>query len=264
MKATNCFNQSISIAIVFIVLFSCKKDQYHLYNKEAFIQFGPEVGKIYFSSAIYLDSLKRFTFYYEANDIKQDTVFFDLYTIGRVSNTDRTVKIEQEQIPNEENAIPNVHYKAFDDNSLSSLYTIKAGSVHLRIPVILLRDPSLKTKTVQLQLKVVENNHFKLGEKSLIWRKITYTDRLIQPSNWDGWKGWIRINFIGQYSVTKHAFMIHSTQQKWDDDFFAYLERNYAVLTHWVSTLRVALIEYNNAHPGAPLTDEFGRLITFP
>ncbi|MCY1560359.1 hypothetical protein D9M68_974870 [compost metagenome] len=58
--------------------------------------------------------------------------------------------------------------------------------------------------------------------------------------------------------------MINSTGQKWDQDFMVGLPSDYAYLQYWTGALKIALVNYNNAHPGNPLRDENGELVLFP
>lgn len=247
--------------IAILALVSCKKDQYYLYNDIARIQFGPDPTRIYTPSFNLADTLKPFTFYYDAPAVTQDTVFFDIYAIGGTAKNDRTFSLEQEQVANTTNAVPGTQYVAFGDARVSKFYVIKAGTVHTRVPVILLRDVSLKTTTPVLKFKVVPNDNFQAGEMNNLWRKVTFTDRLSQPAAWNA--SAVQY-YYGKYSVTKHKFMIDTTGEKWDQDFMNSLPSDYALLQYWIGVLKIALINYNNANPGAPLRDEFGELVVFP
>lgn len=240
---------------------SCKKDQYYLFNDTARIQFGPEPGRIYTTSFNFADTVKRHTFFYDEPSVTQDTVYFDIYAIGGISGKDRAFKLQQEQLPGVDNAVAGVHYKDFNSNELLALYTIKAGAVHARVPVIFLRSAELKNKTVELKFNVVSNEHFGTGEKNLLWRKAIVTDRLSQPSSWDARYTQF---YLGKYSTVKHAFMIEKTGQKWDAEFLTYLLSAFAELGYWVNECKTALINYNNANPGNHLKDEFGEFVQFP
>lgn len=249
----------IMIAVAVLTMASCKKDQYYLYNDIARIQFGPDVSLIYNANSVLADTLKPYTFYYSAPSVTQDTVFFDIYAVGGVSKTDRAFTLEQEQLPNTNNAVPGKHYIAFNDPGVSKLYVIKAGTVHTRVPVVLLRDISLKTTTPVLKLNVVANDIFQLGEVKNLWRKIEMTDRLSRPAAWtDSYATY----YYGAYSVVKHAFMIEVTGKKWDQTFISTLAIDEQA--YYVSVIKTALINYNNAHPGNPLKDDNGQLVIFP
>lgn len=243
------------------VIASCKKDQYYVYNDVSRMQFGPELSRIYTASYDFADTFKRQTFYYYDNTVKEDTVFFDIYAIGGVRDVDRTFALEQEQVANATNAIAGKQYVDFKDPRATKNFVIKAGAIHTRVPIILLRDPSLKTTTPVLKIKVATNDNFQLGEASKLWRKIEFTDRLSQPGKWTAS---FTQYYFGKYSVAKHAFLIEATQQKWDDAFIDELYAVGGLMTVYQIKAKMALTEYNNVHPGSPLTDEFGELVAFP
>lgn len=251
----------VCMAVVLLSAYACKKDQYYLYNDKARIQFGPEESRIYTASYNLADTTKSYTFFYEDTNVKEDTVYFDIYAVGGVSKSDRSFTLQQEQVAGAVNAEPGKHYVAFNDPKATKHYVIKANTVHTKVPVIMLRDPSLKTTTVTLKLNVVPDQNFLSGEVSNLWRKVIFTDRLSQPAAWNA--SAVQY-YYGKYSVVKHEFMINSTGKKWDQDFMQPLPSNYAELQYWIGKLKIALVEYNSAHPGNPLRDENGELVLFP
>jgi hypothetical protein len=249
----------LSILII-LALTSCF-DEYTTYSGDNYIQFGPELSRIYTASYNYLDTTKLYSFFYYPATKTQDTVWFDIYSMGEVSGQDRPFVLEQEMLTGVENAVSGTHYKAFGDPSVSGKYVIKAGTSNTRVPVVLLRNASLKAKEYILRLKVIENENFKPGEKALLWRKVIFSDKLSQPAAWNA----SAIQYYwGKYSTVKHTFMIEKTGEKWDQDFMVGLPSNYALLTYWRVKLKTFLAEYNAAHPGSPLKDEFGELVVFP
>jgi len=246
--------------LLFLMATSCV-DEYSKYEGENYIQFGPELSRIYSTSYNYTDTTKLYSFYYFPASRVQDTVYFDVYAIGEVTLADRPFTLEQEMVANVENAVSGTHFKAFNDASVSGKYVIKAGTSNTRVPIVLLRNSTLKQKEVVLKFKVVENQNFKPGEKALTWRKIIYSDKLSQPAAWNA----SAIQYYwGKYSTVKHAFMIEKTGEKWDQDFMVGLPSNYALLTYWRTKLKTILAEYNAANPGNLLKDEFGEVVTFP
>ncbi|MGE8428601.1 MAG: DUF4843 domain-containing protein [Sphingobacterium sp.] len=249
------------LPVFILMFFSCAKDQYYIFNDEARIQFGPPIVPRGTTVSEYQDTLKGATFYYDDQKVIKDTIYFDIYTIGKLATTARNYSIEQINLPNVDNAVPGKHYIAFDDPSLSNAYRIAGDSVHARVPIVILRDPELKQKTINLGFQLVINNNFKLGENSKLWRKLQITDRLSKPNNWSTS---VTQYYLGTYSVRKHQFMIETTDDRWDDIFFTEVFSAIDLSSYYKSVLSSALIDYNNAHPGNPLKDENGELITFP
>ncbi|WP_164714264.1 DUF4843 domain-containing protein [Chitinophaga rhizosphaerae] len=253
--------QIFTMAMFATLLAACKKDQYYLYNDIARIQFGPAPNRIYQTSFDLADTVKPYTFYYEPAGTSQDTVFFDIYAIGGVSDKDRPFALEQIMLEEATNAEPGVHYKPFSDPSLKDAYVIRAGEVHTSVPIVLLRDASLKDESVKLQITVKPNESFQPGEKTKLWRRVDFSDRLSQPGLWNATATQY---YWGKYSMTKHAFMIEKTGEKWNDEFLALVNTDYAMISFWRLKLKTLLTDYNNAHPGEPLTDESGEPVIFP
>ncbi len=247
--------------IVLTSLLSSCDEEYYLYNDVARLQFGPEIHRIYNPSANLADTLKSATFFYYSPEINKDTVFFDIYAIGGVKNVDREFVLEQVPLVDVDNAVAGVHYINFNDASVKPLYKIKAGEVHTKVPIVILRDNSLKSKTVELKIQIRENSNFKLGEVSNIWRRVIFTDRLIRPNSWDEW---LTRYYLGKYSIVKHQFFIETSGQRWDDDFIQTIRANFAELGYWKSLVKGALLEYNSKNPNSPLRDEDGELVVVP
>ena len=244
------------IGLVVLFITSCI-DDYSVYEGGNYIQFGPELSRIYSTTYNYADTTKLYSFYYFPATKVQDTVYFDIYSIGSVATADRSFKLEQEQVPGIENAVSGTHFKAFNDAAISGKYVMKSGTSNTRVPIVMLRNSSLKQKEVVLKFKVVANENFKPGETALTWRKVIFSDKLSQPAAWNA-------SYWGKYSTVKHAFMIEKTGQKWDQDFMAGIPSDYGLLTYWRSKLKSLLAEYNAANPANPLRDESGELVTFP
>lgn len=241
-------------------LYACERD-YNLYEGGEYLQFGPDESYIYNSSFILADTAKSFTFVYENSDKLKDTVYFDLYALGGPKDFDRPFVLTQEIVPGQLNAEAGIHYVGFDDSSVSELYTIKAGVSHYQVPVVLLRHESLQDTTCVLKFKLEPNENFQTGDTKLLWRKLYFSDQLIQPNGWDAT---MTKSYFGKYSKVKHRFMIDVTGQRWDDDFFAAIRPDIGFVTYWKGKMKLALLNYNAEHPDAPLTDEDGELVVFP
>ncbi|MDP3436008.1 MAG: DUF4843 domain-containing protein [Bacteroidales bacterium] len=250
----------ILMATVLLLLYSCK-EEYYLYNDIKRIQFGPDITRIYTPSFNMADTTKGYTFFYDNASKQIDTIFFDIYAIGGVSTKDRSFKLEQVAVPGAENAVSGKHYRPFNDATLVSKYMIKAGAIHAKVPVVMLRDASLKTTTVTLKFQIAENENFSIGEPSNVWRKAIFTDRLSQPNSWDAW---LTQYYLGKYSVVKHSFFIEKSGQKWDNDFILLIRANFAELGYWKGMVKAALITYNAQNPGNPLKDETGEIVVIP
>lgn len=250
------FKNIIIASLLLLSLAACKQE-YIVYNDVSRIHFGPEPEQIYYNYYELADTTKSYTFFYEAAEVTQDTVFFNLYATGGVEETDRTFKLKQVSAEGVANAQAGVHYQPFDSPSLADKYVVKAGTVHTRVPIVLLRDPSLKEGSVTLKLEVEANENFELGIATNLWRKVHITDKLSKPARWSD-VTW------GPYSIAKHTFFMEVTGRKWDNQFFDEILSNSDIVQDWKTILKAALIDYNQKNPENPLKDEDDNLIHIP
>ncbi|WP_159452631.1 DUF4843 domain-containing protein [Pedobacter nyackensis] len=252
------------VAMVLMALASCKEDPF-LFSEMATLQFGPPASAIYDPGANDAGALRTYTFFYKNADTRMDTLFFDIYAIGGVSSKDRSFKLEQIQVEGVNNAVAGTHYISLDDPAVSKNFVIKAGQIHSLVPVILLRDVSLKTSDAVLRFNIVENENFKKGEAKYLWRQVDFTDRINKPA---AWSGFFQNTYYGKYSAVKHKFMMDHTGELWDQSFMSELQNGAAPdlsrIVYYMSVIKQALIDYNKAHPGNALKDEIGDLVAFP
>lgn len=227
---------------------SCRQDDYLLYDDVSAIHFGA-------------DTIQSKTFFYDEAEKASDTLYFTVQTIGNLSGSDRSLELEQVQVEGVENAVPGKHFVAFNGHSGDQAAVVKAGTVENKIPVVLLRDPSLKESTVVLRFRLKENREFRTGEPARLHAQVTFTETLSRPA---AWNTTAESAYYGIYSFEKHKFMIEATGQKWDQSFMNGLPSRYSELQFWTNKIKMALLAYNQAHPGFPLVDEHKQLIVFP
>lgn len=149
---------------------------------------------------------------------------------------------------------------------------IKANAVTAMIPVVLLRDVSLKTNSYRLKLQLVANDQFGLGETKSQSRAIRFSDRLERFYSWrfDTYVA-PAFSYFGKYSTRKHQFMIDVLHQVIDEAWYQ-AASNIGALTNYKNLVKDALATYNadptNIASGkAPMreADTAGSpLITFP
>lgn len=179
------------------------------------------------SRANYKESLSHssYSFVYGDASRQRDTLWFEVETMGFVSDKDRPVALEQ--ISGEgENAVPGTHYVPFNDPSLASLYVIPAGKARTKLPVVVLRDASLKSETVTLTFTIKANDYFVQGYPEYTTRVLDFTDQLAEPSRWNydyptQWAGYFYhfSDYFGAYGLVKHQFLIEQSGNKWDDEY---------------------------------------------
>ncbi|SIN94119.1 DUF4843 domain-containing protein [Chitinophaga niabensis] len=267
------------IAILLATASGCTKSEYLLFN---------DIARVQLSDTTSLSS----TFVYDPVTIVKDTVYIEVSTIGGITNYDRPVKLVQipefdytyvrDPITNQITdtiaterpfkAVAGTHYIDLADKSLESMMVIKAGSVRAQIPVVLLRDASLKTNSYRLRLQLVANKEFGLGEKNSREKTIVFSDRLERFYSWrvDATNASAFITF-GKYSTRKHQFMIDVLKVNIDEAWFQAAVAAQA-LTNYANLLKRALTTFNNdpaniASGKAPLreTDSpASAAVTFP
>lgn len=96
--------------------------------------------------------------------------------------------------------------------------------------------------------RLCENENFKAAPINENTFSIVLTNHLSEPTGWP----------FGDYSRIKHQFVIQVLGIATDYDKWSTSE-----VIHYTSVMIDALYEYNKAHPGEPLTDENGLVITF-
>lgn len=274
MKKYSCI-----IIIGLAVAVSCKKADYLLYEGAARIQMAD-------TSAV------NSTFVYEAPAVLRDTVYVRLNTIGGITDQDRKVTLEQvteydvtyvrdpvtnkitDSIVKEKpfKAVPGKHYVPLNDPSMQSLLVIRANKAFDSLPIILLRDTSLKSNSYRLRLKIVANDVFAIGETKAVEKTIQFSDRLERFESWktDGGVS-PAFTFFGKYSTAKHQFMIDVLKVKIDEEWYKAVAAAQAI-QHYKALLRDALTAFNtdpaNISAGkAPLretSDPNSPLVSFP
>lgn len=166
---------------------------------------------------ILADTLQTYTFVFEDEQTQRHTIWLDIQTQGYLSDQPRPILLKQ--IPaiaiDGEDAVAGVDYVAFDDPEVRDLYVIAAGANTAKIPIILLRNESLKTTKKHLRITFGKNEYFDAGFDGY-WthRTITVSDFFSEPGNWKD------ISYMfGKYGTVKHQFMSDVTGKAIDDKY---------------------------------------------
>lgn len=274
MKKYSCI-----IIILLAIATGCKKAPYILYNDGHRIQIADTTPVSY-------------SFLYKDASVTKDTVYVQMNTIGGITDYARAVTIEQ--IPEYDKtyvrdpatnkiidsvitekpfkAIPGKHYIPFTDPAVQSLMVVKADSAISKLPVVLIRDTSLKTNSYRLRIKLIANDEFAIGEAKAVEKVIVFSDRLERFESWktDQGSSPAFVSF-GKYSTGKHQFMIDVLKVRIDEEWYKAIIAAGAV-QHYKVLLRDALAAFNadpaNIAAGkAPIretSDPASPIITFP
>lgn len=239
-------NKALYLFIGFI-FFACE-DAMNVYNTQD--------DRLNFTfQGVHYDSVSRMTFVYEPEEVTSDTVFLKLRTMGFIRDYDRRIKLEQ--IPSAGmQAVSGVHFISIDDPSFADDYVVKAGRDTVIVPIVLLRDKSLKKQEYTLTLKIVENEYFKIGQLRDAEKTIVMADVLSKPSKWTTS---IDRYYFGPWGKVKHQFMIDVSGEKIDDDYFTLFNADYGYMISTVAFFKEELIRVNEelaANGKGPLREE--------
>lgn len=235
-----------------IALLSCSEDKIEPYGGDAYIQF----YRYSINGASYVDKVE-ISFGYEPMDVVDSTVNISTMMVGKLIGEDRTYEFEQILVDEDDdegiwNAASGVNYAPFDSDEFDGKYVLKGDQGYANLPVKIFRPAEGETFILKLQL--VENTYFKAGVPEKRTFEITYHSDLRKPGRWVN-------SFYGQYSRTKHQWMIDNTGEKWDDAFTKTVSDTRDLYQYWQLTLRMMLAEENARRADdslEPLKDENG------
>lgn len=246
----------LGLLLIALCAIACNQENYLLYESESRLQFGGTVEDLYKNEAAQRgDTLINFTFIYSDESVVEDTVWFHLHTQGNLSDMPRPFCLEQVQIEGVANAVPDVHYKSFDNPEVKNLYVIPANAAYLKVPIIVKRDVSLSDTTVVLHFKVVANEYFQPGDPDFIWREVTISNRYVRCSKWMD-------AYVGSWGEEKMKFMIEVSGLKWDNDCFTNGLSD-GSLPYWSMKFKEELLK-RNEKVGTPLKEKDGTIVVFP
>ena len=238
-------------------IFSCSEDLPTYQDSVARLNF--DLGDDYISSEDRIP-VEAYSFVYSGG-LHQDTIWVKVTLMGKPSTKDRPFSIAQ--VMKEDNdAVAGKHFIALNDPSLSKYYILKADSVSAIFPVVFLRDKSLASQVYNLHIGIKENSEFKNGFPFYQEKRITISDMLAKPKQWD--ERYINYYFT-EWGPVAHQFMIDVTGQPFDDNFIEKImsssDTNYVY--YLAEKVARAKVKYNKEHPDAPLSEADGTLINF-
>lgn len=218
-------------------------------------------------------TVEHFTFVFTNSDVRQDTMWVGVESMGYTSTEDRYFTLEQldanevdaDLYTDALNAVPGVHYLAFNHPDLREYYRMPAGKAYVRIPVVFLRDASLETEERMLFFHVREDGTWQHGIPGFRIRRICVTDKLAEPVRWQN-----IAFYFGEYGPVKHRFLIDITGQKWDDEFiesfYSFFTGDRTYLEYLLNLARTRLEETNavrQAEGQDVLREADGRVVAF-
>ena len=203
----------------------------------------------------------RKTFLYDAETIVRDTVCVPVVAMGFVRDYDRYVSFEQIGVEPDSvyNAEPGVHYVSFDDEEVRHLMVLPAGQAAADIPVIVLRDPSIRDTLTVLKLRIKANDDFAVGDPDRVELVVEIGDIPVCPKRW--------LKALGDYGLEKHRFLIRYFGWRWDDETINMLTKDALYFNSVRTKAKKGLAEENKkrAEEGkGPLCEADGTIVKFP
>lgn len=201
----------------------------------------------------------RKTFVYDPENVVRDTIYVPVTSMGFVRDYDRPITFEQVIVKPDSvyNAEPGVHYVPFDDPEVKDLMVLPAGQASVDVPIIVLRDTTLRDTVTVLQLRIAPNDYFELGDRDRAECLVEIGEQLMQPKNW---------MLFGTYGYEKHRFLIEMTGWRFDEETFEELMADYLYASS-IRTQAIAELKRVNAEREArgegPLCEADGTPVKF-
>ncbi len=255
--------QYLILFIISSLLFSCEEDYPEDYKGKPYLIFEPDVNV----GNIYVQKHYNNFYYYQDESITRDTVYIPLSTMAAIADEDLKVSLEAfdsdtltypERIDSETiNAIPGVHYVPFDDEEVSKNLVFNKGKMQDTIPLIILRDPSLKQATYRLTFRLIDSENSIAADKAENRVVVYISDKVSRPSNWDTWE-------FGVYGDVKMDFMIRHSELVWDEDDVERVLDDSFLLAYYIFKFKEDLKKENEAlGDNGPLKEADGTVVSF-
>ena len=241
MKTKHFYSILCVLSVLCALCVSCSSDEDFFYQDEPRVRL---VGEKMWAAGT--DSVTFSFIAYPAETVEK-TIYVDAQIMGEVADRDRTVNLIVD---------PQLTTASASQYTVPTTVIVPAGQAKGTFPVVLKRDASLEKKGVRLCLKVAESGDFKPGVNEENHITFIWNDILSKPNNWADLEP-----FFGTYSNVKYRFMLLNLHA--DDGELSTETMSWAKLNNLKIRFQNALNDYNAAHPGNPLTDENGNLVTF-
>lgn len=229
--------------------------------------------RLNFKSKAPVDTIMHYSFVSRPQTVTRDTFWIEIVTQGKISDYPRPVKLKVVKPHEGIQAQPGVHYIEFDQmgDDLKAKYVIAAGANSGKLPVVLLRDESLKQNAVSLRVVFEENEYFQYGFAGY-WshRTIIFSDKPVKPKTWDTKQ---IFPYFGTYGPVKHRFIIDMTGFAFDDAWIAHEGHGLANdpdYMRYLSGLLQGKLDKENARRKEenggvddPLTEDDGTIVSF-
>ncbi len=254
--------QYILLAILSSILFSCEEDYPAVYSGDPYLLIESDL----ISGNIYVQKHYSNFYFLQDESVMRDTVYVALATMAAIPSEDLQIKMEAfdsdtlsypERIDEGTiNAIPGVHYVPFEDPAYDDV-VFHSGRMQDSIPIIVLRDPSLKETTYRITFRLLDSENALAADKRENRAVVYIADKVSKPVNWNSW-------YFGTYGDVKMDFMIRHSDLVWDEDDMQMVLDDDFLLSYYVYKFQDDLKKENELlGDDAPLTEADGTVVSF-
>lgn len=253
MLVMNKIYTCVFVFAVVLFLSACEQKNVELYENEPALYFWR--GTDYTRDFRQYDSLS-YSFFVKEAARERDTVYVQLRTMGLPVDKPRAINLVQTNAGAKNAAVAGTHYVAFDDAAVVSRMVVPAGAVVTDIPVIILRDTSMKKQEFLLNLEIGRNENFEVGLEDQKTFRIKISDMTFKPSNWSSWQ-----TYFGDWGSVKMWFIINYVGVS---DFDNYSQYSQAMLDFYKMKASQKLEEYNKNNNTILTEDDKITVVVFP
>jgi hypothetical protein len=196
-----------------------------------------------------------YSFFIQGDAVERDTIYIEVRTMGLPSPEARPFRVVQSNAGDSLAAVAGVHYVPFDSDDLARLTRVAPGATSALIPVIVLRDPSLRATEARIEITIAENEYFKPGVNDNLVFTVKISDFAVKPTGWTSTWDYL----FGAWGPRKMLFLSEYV----GIDFTDMPPLEFDTLLYYVGMAKDLLARYNEAHPGNPLTEDDGTLVSF-
>lgn len=217
-------------------------------------------------SYIYFDIPYKTNQYGQPTDVRSDSISYSFALDNlSVTNTTLNVVVKTIGLPVDYDRPYNV--ELLDDQTTATAEvwdktvlknrSIKAGELTDTIAIVVQRQEILQEKWMQIGLRILPNEHFRLGYGNLYTAKVSFSDILTQPDWWNVWEGyfgpfyrevylkWIELYYLG---ADPNTSLDNGEPLYWGNMPSAAVLSWYPVLAMYLSQLKV-YFEENDIYP---------------
>ncbi|MDR2414676.1 MAG: DUF4843 domain-containing protein [Odoribacteraceae bacterium] len=240
---------TLIIGVAGALLTACSELEIDRYENDPRLYFYRDISSIGQRDSV------SYSFFIQGEAVERDTLWIEVRTMGSPSSAVRPFRVEQANAGDTLAAVGGVHYVSFNSNDLTNLLQVESEAVSAYVPVVLLRDPSLKTQEARLEITIAENEYFKPGIHDNLVFTVKISDFAVKPTGWNATWDFL----FKEWGPRKMLFL----SEYLDIDFNNMPPSEFDTLLYYAGMAKDMLAKYNKEHPDNPLKEDDGTLVSF-